>query len=140
MTQTGKIIDILNQNENIDLGNPKKIKAYQLSQPYVKVQGTNIVKNHGDGSMNIRDKLRNSIHFKDWVVVYSCGKNAKYDDQDADGLVSLLCKASVAFGVKFDEPGFITCDSKCQDWKQQLGDDIQKNGKPQIVVLFFNQF
>lgn len=138
MSQTGKIIDILNQNENINLDHPKKIKAYQLNQPFVKVQGTNIVKNHGDGSMNIRDKLRNSTHFKDWVIVYSCGKNPKYDDQDADGLVSLLCKSSSIYGVKFDEPGFITCDSKCQDWKQQLGSDIEKNGKPQIVVLFFS--
>lgn len=69
------------------------VKAYQLNQPYAKVEGKNIVKNHGDGSMNIRTRLRNAANFKDWVIVYSSGKNPKYDDQDADGLVTLLCKA-----------------------------------------------
>lgn len=44
--------------------------------------------------MRIRNKLRTTAHFKDWVVVYSCGKNSKYDDRDADDLVGLLVKAS----------------------------------------------
>ena len=88
--------------------------------------------------MNIRDRLKKCVHFKDWVVVYSYGKNAKYDDNDADSLVNLLCKASEAFGIKFEDPGFITCDLNSNSWKQELQKDVEKNGKPQIIVLFFN--
>jgi hypothetical protein len=140
MKKTGDMRETLNNTEDIHLSLPQKVKAYQLIQPYVRVQGSNIVKNHGDGSMNIRDKLRSIVHFKDWVVVYSTGKNAQQDDRDADDLASILAKASVAFGVKIEEPGFITCNSSVQDWKAQLGSDIEKNGKPQIVVLYFNPF
>ena len=140
MKKTGDIVQTLNDSDNIHLSLPQKIKAYQLVQPYVKVQGTQVVKNHGDGSMNIRDKLRSTVNFKDWVVVYSTGKNAKIDDRDADDLANLLGKASEAFGVKFEEPGFITCSQNVQDWKKELAADIEKNGKPQIIVLFFNPF
>jgi len=140
MKKTGDIVQTLNDSDNIHLSLPQKIKAYQLVQPYVKVQGTQVVKNHGDGSMNIRDKLRSTVNFKDWVVVYSTGKNAKIDDRDADDLVNLLGKASEDFVVKFEEPGFITCPQNVQDWKKELAADIEKNGKPQIIVLFFNPF
>ena len=43
--------------------------------------------------MNIKARLRDVKNFKDWVVVYSAGKNAKYDDQEADDLVELFKKA-----------------------------------------------
>lgn len=88
--------------------------------------------------MVVKDKLKNSLHFKDWVVVYSYGKNSKYDDQDADDLVSIIKKASNAFGVRFDDPGFITCDPDSNSWKSELKADVDKNGKPQIIVLFFS--
>ncbi len=61
--------------------------------------------------MNFKDKVKLSIPFKDWVVVYSVGKNSKYDDKDADDLVALIQDASKAFGLQFSEPGFITAES-----------------------------
>jgi aubergine len=140
MDSTNQIIDVLNASGRFRVDQPRRIKAFQLQQPYVKVFNNNVVKNHGDGQMNIRDKLRNSVAFKDWVVVYSYGKNTKFDDQDADNLVSILTKASEAFNVKFSEPGFITCDPQMASWKSELKADIEKNGKPQIIVLYFNPF
>lgn len=59
--------------------------------------------------MVVRDKLKVPINFKDFVIAYSLGKNQKYDDNEADALVENLNKASEAFGVKFSDPGFITC-------------------------------
>ena len=109
--------EIFNRSGEFNVDNPKKIKAYQLLQPYIKIGNNNVVKNHGDGNMVVKDKLKNSLHFKDWVVVYSYGKNSKYDDQDADDLVSIIKKASNAFGVRFDDPGFITCDPDSGSWK-----------------------
>lgn len=44
--------------------------------------------------MNVREKLRSTIPFKDYVIVYSVGNNPKYDDNDADALVNNLFKAS----------------------------------------------
>lgn len=77
------------------------MQAFQLFQPYVKLANNYVVKNHGDGSMNIRDPLKKGEHFKDWVVVYSQGKMPKYDDQDADALYDVIKNASNAFGIKF---------------------------------------
>lgn len=82
--------------------------------------------------------MKESVEFKDWVVVYSQGKNAKYDDNDADDLVDLMMDAAKAYKMKFSKPGFITCDSNIKSWKEEIQTDITKNGKPQIIVLFLN--
>jgi len=90
--------------------------------------------------MNIREKLKITIPFKDYVICYSLGKQPKYDDSDADQLVDILKNASGAFGVKFSEPGFITCDTHINSWKGEIEKDIAKNGKPQIIILYFQPF
>ena len=84
MSQTTNIVDVFNKSGKIGVGSPKRVKGFQLLQPYVYLNNNNVLKNHGDGSMNVRDKLKNGVNFKDWVIVDSLGKNAKYDDQDAD--------------------------------------------------------
>ena len=90
-------------------------------QPYARLAGNFILKNHGDGNMNVRDKLRITVPFKDYVIVYSTGQNPKYDDNDADALVHNLNKASEAFGVKFGEPGFLACkNGSLQGWKNEI--------------------
>ena len=129
---------MFNKSGKIGVGSPKRVKGFQLLQPYVYLNNNNVLKNHGDGSMNVRDKLKNGVNFKDWVIVYSLGKNAKYDDQDADQLHEILVKSSAALGVKFSNPGFITCDNNSANWRKEIKTDIEKNGKPQIVVLYFS--
>ena len=39
-----------------------------------------------DGNLNFKDKVKQAVQFKDWVIVYSQGKNPDYDDKDADSL------------------------------------------------------
>ncbi len=108
---------MFNRSQKISIGKPRIVKAYQLFQPYIKLYNNNIVKNHQDGSMMVRDRLKQVENFKDWVVVYSLGKNPKFDDKDADALIDVLNQASPAFGIKMNEPGFITCDSSIASWK-----------------------
>lgn len=79
-----------------------------------------------------------SVDPKDWVLVYSQGKNKKYDDNDADDFVDLLKEASQVFQIKVNTPGFITCGQNIDSWKEQINEDIKKNGKPQIIVLLVN--
>lgn len=43
-----------------------------------------------DGTLNFRDRVKERVDFKDWVVVYSVGQNSKYDDGDADNFVGLI--------------------------------------------------
>lgn len=103
------------------MGQARRIVSFQLLQPYVRLAGNFVLKNHGDGNMNVRDKLRIPVQFKDYVIVYSTGQNPKYDDNDADILHNNLIKASEAFGVKFGDPGFITCkNSSLQGWKNEI--------------------
>lgn len=83
-----------------------------------------------------------AIPLKDWVFVYSYGNKPEYDDKDADAAVSVMQKASVAFGITIKTPGFITVEGKggAKSWIQMIEDDFKKNGKPQIVVLFFQNY
>jgi len=48
------------------------------------------------------------VHFKNYLIVYSVGKDPDNDDKDADLLFDCLQKASDALGVKFDKPGFLS--------------------------------
>lgn len=106
LDETSRLINILN-GPQIQIGRPKKIGGYQLYDTQVKLASNNIFKSR-DGTLNFKDKVKLAIPFKDWVIVYSQGKNSKYDDKDADDLVSLIQEASKAFGLEFKEPGFIT--------------------------------
>jgi len=73
--------------------------------------------------------------------VYSYGKNSKFDDNDADDFVDLIFTASKAYNFKFNEKvGFITCDSNIKSWKQKIEEDVTKHGKPQIIILFFQNY
>lgn len=94
MDEVEKIRNVINESKVCNIDVPKKVDAYQLTQPDVRVDSQRKVTNHQDGAINIRDKLKKCVDFKDWVVVYSCGKNSKYDDNDADSLVSIIRKAS----------------------------------------------
>lgn len=73
--------------------------------------------------------------------MYSLSKNPKRDDEDADDAVGLLKKSAESYGVKFKEPGFITIDGNgIKDWKDTIKKDIDKNGTPQIIVIYVNQY
>ena len=83
----------------------------------------------------------NPAEFKDWVFVYAQGKNPKYDDGDADYCVDTMLTAGKTFGIKLKDPGFITVNgNKADAWISAIEQDITKNGKPQIVVLFLDRF
>jgi hypothetical protein len=71
------------------VGKARKMQGYQLSDPVVKLSDKNVAYAK-EGSLNFRDAVKESVEVKDWVVVYSQGKNAKYDDNDADDLVDLI--------------------------------------------------
>lgn len=62
-----------------------------------------------DGTLRFKDRLKTLVSLKDWVLVYTTGKNSKYDDEDADDFFSLLEEAAPTFGINISEPGFIAC-------------------------------
>lgn len=101
MDETNDIVNVFNNSRQLELGNPRRVESYQLYQPYARLFNDQVLKNHNDGNMVVKDKLKNPVHFKDWVVVYSLGKNPKFDDKDADELVSVMSKAGATFGLKF---------------------------------------
>lgn len=138
MKQTGEIAEIFNRSGKLALDKPKRIQAFSLFQPYVRLANNYVLKNHQDGSMNVRDPLKKGEHFKDWTIVYSQGRQKHFDDQEGDMLFDILKKASAAFNIKFEEPGFITCDPNLNSFKQEIKADFDKNGKPQIIVLYLN--
>jgi hypothetical protein len=92
-----------------------KLEGYQLFEPDIRLRTQNYKPK--EGSFRFKDSLKVSIDPKDWVLVYSQGKNAKYDDNDADDFVGLLQEASNAFGIKVAAPGFITCGQNINSWK-----------------------
>jgi aubergine-like protein len=136
MGTTERLINNLN-GPDFDIGRPRNVVGYQLDDPEVILASKNVFRAK-DGSLNFKDKVKQAVNFKDWVIVYSQGKNSSYDDQDADNLSALINEAAKAFGISFSTPGFITCDNNINSWKKEIQKDVEKNGKPQIIVLFFN--
>lgn len=93
-----------------------------------------------DGTFMFKNTIKNPAKFNNWVLVYSVGKNQKYDDSDADNMAALLRKCSEVFGITVEDPGFITVQSnRIEDWKKEINKDIADNGNPQIVLLFFQK-
>ncbi len=113
--KTNDLVETLNRNGRLRIGAARRIVAFQLFQPNVKLFNTTL-KNHGDGNMVVKQKLKVPVAFKDYLIVYSCGNNPKIDDNEADALLDNLKKASEAFGVNFSKPGFIACESKVNSW------------------------
>ena len=110
-----------------------------MDNPEVKLSANNIIRAK-EGSLLFRDKVKEAVEFKDWVIVYSQGKNPTYDDNDADDFSDLILTASKAYNFKFQKVGFITCDSNIKSWKQEIEADVTKNGKPQIMILFLQNY
>lgn len=72
--------------------------------------------------------------------MYSRGKYPENDDADADNFVHLVVSASKLFGIQFKDPGFIICDSNINSWIKEIQKDVDKNGKPMIIVLLLNNY
>jgi aubergine-like protein len=115
LQNTEKLINSINGLE-FKIDKPRMVGGYQLSNPAVRLASNNIY-SADNGNLNFKDKVKMAIPFKDWVVVYSRGKYAENDDGDADNLAQLIFSASKAFGIQFSEPGFITCESNINSWK-----------------------
>lgn len=59
------------------------------------------------------------------MFVYSTGKQANRDDEDADKAVDLLRNAGKAYGVKFKDPGFLTVGNNVKNWIETLEKDVK---------------
>ena len=40
------------------------------------------------------------------------------------------------YGIKFNDPGYITVGGPAHKWIQELQTDINKNGAPEIIVFY----
>ena len=120
------------------MGAPKRVVGYQLDNPEVRLSANNVIRAK-EGSLMFKDKVKEAVEFRDYAIVYSQGNNyPKNDDDAADDFVDLMFTASKAYNFKLSKPGFITCDSNIKSWKEEIKRDIDKSGKPQILILFFN--
>jgi hypothetical protein len=58
------------------------MNGFILANPEVLINTTKV--RADGGNLNFKDTIKEPAVFKDWVFVYSVGKNQQYDDQDAD--------------------------------------------------------
>ncbi len=107
-----------------------------MNRPDLLFSGGTKIQPDIKGNIRNRGVLKEPFHFTDWVFCYSTS------DADADDAVALLKKSASAYGVQFKEPGWIAIDrnANVNDWKKQLKTDIEKNGAPQIVVVYLQPF
>ena len=106
----------------ITIKNPLKVDGYLLNLPLIQFQSS--VKPDEKGAIKNRGVLKEPHKFKDWVFVYSCGKNPQRDDDDADNAVSTIKKAASTYGIKFENPGYITTSGNSNNWIKELKADI----------------
>jgi hypothetical protein len=52
------------------VGAPKKVVGYQLDNPEVKLSANNVIRAK-DGSLMFKDKVKEAVEFRDYVIVYS---------------------------------------------------------------------
>lgn len=114
------IIAKLNEAKGlISIKAPMKIEGVLLDLPEIRFQ--NSVRPDEKGTIKNRSVLKEPHTFKDWLFVYSQGKNGQRDDDDADHAVNVLKKSAATYGIKFSEPGFITTGGKgVKNWIQNL--------------------
>lgn len=125
-------------NEIIKINGQRKVNGFRLNELDIEL-GDGRVKTM-DGAFNFKNKIKTPAVFNNWVFVYSRSNKSNYDDKDADDAYSLFKSCSSTFGIKFEEPGFITVQGNhVEDWKKEITKDIETNGAPQIVVLFFQK-
>ncbi len=109
-----------------------------LDLPEIRYQSS--VRPDEKGAIRNRGVLKEPHKFKDWLFVYSQGKNAQRDDNDADEAVAVLKKAAHTYGISFSDPGYITVSGSAKNWKSELKADIDKNGVPEIIVFLIAPF
>jgi hypothetical protein len=57
--------------------------------------------------------------------------------------LELLKSAAQSYSVKLSDPGFLVVKSQSNEiasWKEKIKNDCAKNGAPQIIVIFFNNY
>lgn len=115
--------------------------GYCLPRPDLIYSGGTRIQPDNRGNIKHRGVLKEPFNFTDWIFVYSLSKNSKRDDEDADNAVDLLKKSGESYGVKLKDPGFLTIENgSINDWKTQIKKDVDKNGTPQIIVIYVNQY
>ena len=124
-----------------EIGNAKKMNGFILPPPNVEL-GNNSVKTVNKGAIMLgreNSLLKHGGDVKNWVFIYSTGKNSfARDRDDADDALKTLNTAGKTYGVKFAEPGFIeVSDMNADTWKKLLHKDQQDNGKPSFILLMF---
>ena len=87
------------------------------------------------GIIKHRGVVKDPSRFKDWIFVYSPGKNRQESDREADRAVALLGRAGDSYGIRFSEPGFISADRR--DWKKELKEDQESHEDPPQIIVFF---
>ena len=132
-----KIIEDYNKSKGlIEIKHSMKIEGALLDLPIIRYQGT--VRPDEKGAIKNRGVLKEPHKFKDWLFVYSTGRDARRDDEEADDAVNLLKKAGKTYGIEFVEPGFITVGGNTSDWMADIKKDVDKNGAPEIIVFYLN--
>lgn len=142
MRKVRTMIDKLNESKGlIEIKNQKRLEGYCLPKPELYYSHGSKVQPDAKGNIKHRGILKDPFNFTDWIFVYSAGKQPKRDQNEADDAVSLLTKSGATYGIKFKEPGFIEIDSNnINVWKDQIRKDAEKNGVPQIVVVYLNSY
>lgn len=61
-------------------------------------------------------------------------------DKDADRVVDTMMNASKQYGIKLKDPAFLVVESgHVNEWTKLIKQDIENNGKPQIVVCLLEK-
>jgi aubergine-like protein len=144
MAETAKMIEKLQDQEELLFkikNDPYMLEGYQLEAPEIKVGGNKklTVKN---GSIMLRDKVLEPHIFKNYFFCYSAGKDAKFDQEDADYAIDQIKKASETFGIKVCEPYWIEVNNPrgIDDWRRALETKKDKEEKIDVVIYFLKPF
>ena len=81
MQENVRAINILNRSEKLEVKDPQPVQAYQLKAPKIQLGNNRHLRGHQSGYFSLTENLRMPVKLKNWILVYSKGRNPKDDDK-----------------------------------------------------------
>ena len=99
MKENTKVINILNRSDKLDVKEPYRVTNYQLEAPRIKVGNDRDLRGHDEGYFTLREKVRQPVELKNWILVYSEGANPKDDEKTAANFLDQLHFVRKSLGI-----------------------------------------
>jgi hypothetical protein len=109
-----------------------------LPDPKIEINATQTIK-PSDGGFRVESEIYEPIELSDVLVVYSVGKDKKYDRQLIDEAIKMLNRSGERYKIKINQHFCLEVAEHAtpEDWIKEVEKDTKENGKPKFALFVF---